>query len=420
MRYSDFLSFMEGRSKVRKEWDLDAERRLLRSLGNPERRLRTIVVGGTNGKGSTTAMTASVLAEAGYKTGSYFSPHMDDYRERIRINGRPISRERLVRLFELLRPHIAPEDSFFEITTAIALKYFADEKVDFAVLEVGMGGRLDATNVTEPEVVVITNVELEHIQMLGDTVEKIAREKVGIMRRGAVLVTSDTKPEVLRVFQKACRKMGGRLVRVGKDVVVRSVATDSSRNEFEIRAGKTYRVRLSLLGKHQGTNAAMAIAAVEHLGVRIPESAIVLGLRKATIAGRLEVMRRKPLVVMDAAHNPAAMKTLARALRLFKHERLILVMGMMADKDVAGTLKEIMPHVDMAIFNRPRVPRAADPRELAEMAKGYSARVEIIEDVKESVRKALALADSHDMVLVTGSIYMLSEARGRNRLLVAQ
>ena len=408
----------------KKEWDLGDVKRLLEATGNPQKQFKSVIVAGTNGKGSITAMISSILSAAGLKVGSYYSPHVDEFGERIQVDGEKIGDADLERIYSMLEPFIEEQGnlSFFEVVTAIAFHHFAEQMADYAILEAGMGGRLDAVNAADPLVSVVATVDLEHTDVLGTTLGAIAGEKVAVLRKGGVLVTMEEKPEALDVFRKACATNRAELLRVGINTSVERVACTGKENKWRIKARRnTYSANLRLLGEHQGKNAAAAILAVEALKEpALSKEAVEKGLAKAFIPARLEVTQRSPSVVMDAAHNPAAMRVLAKSLKLFKYDKLILVIGMMADKDIPGTVKEIAPSCSKIICNKPSVPRAADAEVVAAEARKHCKDVEIIGDVRASMEKALSIAGENDLVLLAGSIYMVSEARGKNTMRLDQ
>ncbi|VVC02768.1 UDP-N-acetylmuramoyl-L-alanyl-D-glutamate--2,6-diaminopimelate ligase [Candidatus Burarchaeum australiense] len=372
-------------------------RELERKLGRPKRRFRCILVAGSNGKGSVAAMIARGLEAAGYRTGLYLSPHVDDFCERISVNGKKISEKEVAKEFEIVEKvarRMKEKATFFEIVTAMALDYFARREVEWAVLEVGLGGRLDATNIVEPELSVITRIDMEHADRLGRTLAKIAAEKAGVMRRGKFVVTG-AEGEGLRALRRIAAEKGAKLVAV---------------------RGK-YDGKLAMMGEYQTRNAALAEKSLELLGV--PESAIAKGLARAKLPARLEVVSRRPLVLHDGAHNPAAMKQLASEIRRMQLKRLVVVFGAMKDKDYDSMLREIAPLAYAVVVNQPKLERAAKADELAQAARKYNKRVRIVKDVRESVHEAKKLAGKKGTVLVTGSIYMLAEARGKNKLRVA-
>ena len=399
-------------------------KKMLKAIGNPENAFKTVIVSGTNGKGSVAAMLLSILRNAGLTAGSFTSPHIDYIGERVLVNGEMISEDDIARIFAEMKPKLRKSwtISFFEALMGVALKYFKERAADYAVLEVGIGGKLDATNNVDPVVSVVVSVDLDHTNILGNTVEKIADDKAHILRDNGVLVTMERKPNVIRVFERHAKKHHARLLRVGIDASVEPIGVSDARNTYRIRTSRgVYAARLRLLGEHQGQNAAVAVLAAEALNdPRITKSAIERGLAEAFIPARLEAVRKKPLVLMDAAHNPAAMGSLVRALALFKYDRLILVTGMMADKDIASTMKLIAPHCEVVIATKSRAPRAAEAEFVAKQAKKWCAHVETIPDVTQAKRRALCIAKPNDCILVAGSIYVLSEVRGVDDLRLGQ
>jgi dihydrofolate synthase/folylpolyglutamate synthase len=421
MSYTESTKYLNSFGRFGSKFGLERVEELLRLLGNPQDDFKSVHIAGTNGKGSVTEMVSSILREAGFRTGMYTSPHLDDFRERIEVDGVPIPREALNSLVERVRPLIpkverkASHPTFFEVTTAIAFKYFSQRKIDYAVVEVGLGGRLDATNVITPEVSVITNIGLEHTDILGKTIGAIAYEKGGIIKPGVPVVTAERKREALEVFERICSEKDAELILLDKNAVVSKEKCDLTGCEFDLRTEvRGYnKLKVPLLGEHQIENAALSVLAAEQLGIE--EKYIRSGLKKAKWPGRLEIMQTKPLLVMDSAHNPPAMRILRNSLKLFKYEKLILVIGVMKDKAIDDILREIAPATDYIIINKPNLERAAEPEVIMKEAKKYGKKVKIVEDVKASVRYAKSIACMNDMVLVTGSIYMLSEARARRR-----
>ncbi len=395
MEYKETLRRLEKLSMFGGTLGLSRIREMERRLDAPSSKYRCVLVAGSNGKGSVATMIARGLEESGKRTGLYLSPHIDTPRERISVGGKMIARKEMAEEYarvEKAARGMKDRPSFFELFTAMALDYFARKKVDWAVLEVGMGGRLDATNVVEPELSVVTRVDLEHSAVLGSTVEKIAHEKAGVMRQGKVCVTG-AKGEALAALMQEAEARGAQIVAVHLK----------------------YAGKLALLGEHQKRNAAVAEEALRRLGVG--GSAIAKGLARANIAGRLEIVGRKPLVIQDGAHNPAAARELAAAVRGMRlRQPLVLVFGAMRDKDYDGVLAALAPLARVVVVNRPKVERAEDAGKIAEAARKYNKDVRVVEDVRKSVREAKKLAGKGGTVLVAGSIYMLSEARGKNEL----
>jgi len=413
MRYSQALSTLNRLHARGGKLGLERINNLLSLMGNPHKEVRAILVGGTNGKGSVTAMISSALIEAGYRVGSFYSPHIDDFRERIQVNNSFIPKRKVVSLFmgiEKKKEKMKEKPTHFEIVTAMACKYFGDEEVDYAVFEVGLGGREDATNALSPFISVITNIGLEHTEALGNSLRSIAHEKAGIIRKNFPVVTAEREKEPLSEIKSECRKKNSPLVIIGKDVLLKKINCSMKGGHFIVRAKKTYDVETSLLGEHQGTNAATAIAVLEHM--KIPKRAIENGIKRAHVPGRLEITGKNPLIVMDSAHNPHAFRELKKSLPIFPHKKLILVTGIMKDKDIKKIIGIIAPLSDVIIINKPSLKRAAPPSLILREAKKYNKNVLIVKNVKESLEKAKSLAGKDDLILVAGSMYMLAEARG--------
>jgi len=359
---------------------------LLRKLGNPEKSLKVIHVAGTNGKGSVCAMIASILREAGYKVGMYTSPHLKDFRERFLINGVKISEKELVRCFQIVNLFITNQ-TFFEVITAMAFLYFNDKNVDFLVLEVGMGGRLDATNVVNPLVSVITNIGLEHQDYLGNTVEKIAYEKAGIVKEGKPVVTG-ASGAALNVIKKVAKERNAPLSLVKP-----------------IR-----KIPLRLKGDFQRINASIVWETIKVLNkeynLKVNNSKIKKGLLKTKWPGRLEFISSNVLV--DCAHNPEAVKALKKELIKIKknYKKIYLIIAMLKDKDYKTMLKELLPLANGVILTKVKIPRALEPKVLAKyVGKNYI----IIEDAKKALRYAKEIAKKDDLIVVTGSIYLVGE-----------
>jgi dihydrofolate synthase/folylpolyglutamate synthase len=398
---------------------LERVRRLADALGSPQKDYRVVLVAGTSGKGSTAAMIASVLRESGLKVGSFISPHLSNLTERIRIDGREISEERMGGLISKIEETIDEmknddgfeHPTFFEVVAAGAMLCFKEEKVDIAVLEVGLGGRLDATNITEPEVSVITNISLEHTRILGDTVTKIAGEKAGIIRSGKTLITA-AGGEALGVFERICQEKNCRIVRVGNEITVERESAGMDGQEFIARAGgKEYKLYTPLLGLHQLENAACAVGAAIALGM--PEDAITRGIEKVEWPGRLEIVQGNPMVVLDCAKDADAARRLREAIQNdFKFDSMILVFGVSNDKNIENMIAELAPLARVVVATEHKVmDRAMDADSVLQIAAKYCEKCTVAYDVKEAVRAALALAGPGDLVLVTGSIFTVGEAR---------
>ncbi len=399
---------------------LDNIRTLLGLLGNPHEGLKAVHVTGTNGKGSVCAYVASVLQKAGYRTGLYTSPHLVRFNERIQVDGVPISDGDLLRLWNGIQPAMKQMDgerpvnrpTFFEVTTAMAFEYFREQKVDVAAIEVGMGGRFDATNVIESRVAVVTRVGLEHTEHLGRTVDRIAREKAGIIKPASRAVTVDQ--EALPVIEARCRELQAPLTIVGRDVTLERISQDLDGQRIRVRgAFGTLEVDTPLVGSFQVENVGLAVAALTEFrktGIEIPDAAIVSGIAAVRWPARFQKIRENPLVIIDGAHNgPAAAALAAAYSELFPERKCILVTGILADKDLASITASLGPLASRVIACRPKSHRAYHPEEVASAFRRY-APSEVVPAVADAIDRALAEAAKDDLVLITGSIYTAGEA----------
>jgi len=404
-------------------YSLEHVEELLHCLGDPHLAARTVHIAGTKGKGSVAAMMAAVLAVSGYRTGLYTSPHLHNLRERIRINGSQILEEEFASLMTGLRPYFEAMRSdsaqrqltLFEALTVLAFDYFKQRQADFQVLEVGLGGRLDATNVAEPEVCIITPISLEHTQVLGDTVAKIAYEKAGIIKPCSRVVSSPQPEEADRVIEAVCQERRAKLIRAGVDVIWHGVASDLCRQSFTVEAKKgAYHVTIPLLGDYQVENAATAVAALEVLissGFTITAEDIARGLAQVDWPGRFQILRRQPMVLVDGAHNVASMRRLVENIKAyFSYDRLFLVIGTSCDKDIAGMVKELVPLSPQLVVTRSFHPCAASPSAGAAQVVGLGIRPELANDVSQALSRALSLAGKQDLICVTGSLFVVAEA----------
>ena len=388
---------------------------LLARLHLPYQNGRYIHLAGTNGKGSVAAMLSAVLSRAGYPVGLFTSPHLVRFQERYRLHDQDISAERLLELINQVRAVIDTSEppTFFEFATAMAFLYFSQEKADPIILETGMGGRLDATNIVRPVVSVITNISMDHQEFLGDTLTAVAGEKAGIIKPGVPLVTGATQKRVLDLFQRRCRELGASMFMRGVDF--QSRGGPPGQFSYAGLVWKFNHLPTNLTGRHQYGNAALALAALEILeqqGFSIPEAAIREGLQQVRWPGRLEQVAQDSRVILDGAHNPAAARLLAETLkRTHKNRRLIMVLGIMADKDFRSILGRLLPLAHTAIFTRPRYFRAAKPEVLAQKAQAYGVETLVEERVVDAVRRAQSLAGPNDRIVVTGSLYTVGEAK---------
>jgi dihydrofolate synthase / folylpolyglutamate synthase len=403
-------------------------RTLLRETGHPERHFPALHIAGTNGKGSTSAFLASILQEAGYRTGLYTSPHLVRFTERIRINGVEMPEKRLIEYAHAIRPSVeAVQATFFEATTCIAFQYFADEEVDIAVIETGLGGRLDATNTLRPLVSVITNIGLEHTEFLGTTLKAIAREKAGIIKKGIPVVTSAEEPGVLRVFKRTAERRKARFFLSGNlvEITVSRGRSGSSLVNMITKNSSIGSVLLGLPGEHQAVNAALAVAALQVVKgrgelQRAAAPQIEAGLRRVRkntgLRARMEDLTTPTgRILMDVAHNPAGIETLVRSLR-GRHMRCpVVVFGVMKDKDAEAMLAELSHLNPTVVAVAPGVDRSLPAAEVKKLAKRMGIHAVLGPTVSAGVRKALHLAGPETLagpsrILITGSHYVVGEA----------
>jgi dihydrofolate synthase/folylpolyglutamate synthase len=399
---------------------------LLGALGGPHRSFQVFHVGGTNGKGSTAAMTASILTKQGYRVGLYTSPHLIDFTERIQINGVPISPDRVAALAETVRhaaeSHLSEPVTFFEATTVMAFTHFAEASVEFAVIEVGLGGRFDATNVVVPLVSVITTIAMDHQQYLGNTLDAIAGEKAGIIKDRVPLITGRIEAQALAVIQSLALQHEAPCRALGREFDIGG----ESPAQFSYRGVSRHYADLTcpLAGRHQLDNAACALAAVElaqERGMSISEASIREGLQAVRWPGRLEIAGWQPKLLLDGAHNPQAAEVLASYLAKLgaagssDRGRLILVVGMMVDKDRTGVLERLMgiPGATHLILTKALHPRAAESEELAQAARelGLPIKIEMTSSLPVALARARALASRDDTICVTGSLALVGEAK---------
>ncbi len=423
MLYQEAMDYLVNLTKFGFNFGLGRIQYLLEQLDNPQDKIKTIHIGGTNGKGSTAALLSSILQQAGLRVGVFTSPHLHSYRERVAINGVLIAADSvaqlLTRLKEVLDRMVADgheHPTEFEVSTALALLYFYEQQVDIAVIEVGLGGAIDSTNVVTPLVSVITNVGMDHMDYLGNTLREIAAIKAGIIKPGIPVVTASGEPEVLQVIEQVCAAKQSDLIKVYDVYRWTSLEAGPTGQSFNLSGpGGSYPgLEIRLAGAHQLGNAATALAVLDVLTAKhhlaISREAVYSGLKLASWPGRLELVR--PGVLCDGAHNLDGAKTLAAALKqLFTYRRLILCIGMLADKERTKVLAELVPLADAVVVTKPNSPRAGDWQQMAREAAKYVREVYIVEEIAEAVDRALSLQQEGDLVCVTGSLYMIAEAR---------
>ncbi|KPJ75932.1 MAG: FolC bifunctional protein [Deltaproteobacteria bacterium SG8_13] len=413
--YSRCLDEMFGLRRFGIKLGLDTMRRLLDGLGHPEAAFQAIHVAGTNGKGSVAAMVASVLRQKGIRTGLYTSPHLVRFNERIVIDGRPINDHQVLQAYRRVRSAAQTdrEPTFFECTTAMALAEFARCEVEWAIVETGMGGRLDATNILAPALSVITNISLEHREYLGNTIRAIAYEKAGIIKPDTPVVTGIRQPSAVAQVEAAAAKNRAPLFRLGKDFRVRRHPNGSFTYSGIDRTWQ--QMKTSLAGSHQAENAGLALAACEvlhRLGLELSPDQIRSGLLQTSWPGRLEVVSTEPFVLLDGAHNLTAARNLARHLQTRLSERSItLVVGILDDKPYRGMLQAMVPVCRKVIVTRPRIGRGLPVDTLLQVARKMNPRTQAVGDVKQALLQAMAAAGPNDAVVVAGSLYVVGEAK---------
>jgi len=420
MEYNEALKYIHGSHKFGVKLGLTNITRLLELMGNPHRKLRFVHVAGTNGKGSTVAFISSILAKAGYRTGIYTSPYIERFTERIKINDVEISEQDLSRITQFVKEKAEKmlsqggnHPTEFEIITAIAFQYFYEKKCDVVVLEVGLGGRFDSTNVIDtPLVSVITTISYDHMDRLGNTLPEIAFEKAGIIKPGGDVVIYPQRAEVEKVFEDVCIERGALLHRA-----------DFSKLRLENFSidGQTFRyknyedLRISLLGEHQAANAAVAVEAVEILknkGLRINESHIRDGLSNTRWPGRLEVLNKDPVFLIDGAHNPEGAMVLRDALnKYFPDKEKIFIIGMLKDKDYKAVIETIAPIASRFVTVTPGSERALPAAELGKFIETYCKNVTISDTIEEAVQASLKFAKGNSVICAFGSLYYIGEIR---------
>ncbi|AIY84304.1 MAG: bifunctional folylpolyglutamate synthase/dihydrofolate synthase [Clostridium baratii] len=425
MDYKNAMKYIKEVGNFGSNYGLERTERLLELLGNPHKKIKVIHVAGTNGKGSTTSMIASMLINEGFKTGMYTSPFLEEFEERIQIDRRNISKEDVATYVEIIKEAVDKviEEGYthpteFEIITCIMFKYFYDKKVDYAVVEVGLGGRLDSTNVVNPVLSVITSISLDHTNILGNTIEEIAREKGGIIKENTPLILyPQEKIEARDVLSKICNEKSSEIYEVKKE---NAKLIDINNEEFYQRIkinglNKEYEINLKLLGEHQIINCIVALTAVEVLskieGFKLKN--IEKGIESAVWKGRLEVLNKKPLIVIDGAHNIQGIKSLKENIeKYFNYNNMHLLIGILADKQVEDMINEIVPLSSDVIALTPNSYRAELASELEKEIYKVNKNVKSFESYKEGFLSVYKKAKEDDMILVTGSLYMIGEMRG--------
>ena len=398
--------------------DLNNTISLCKALQNPETKFKSIHVAGTNGKGSSSHMLAAIFQKAGYKTGLYTSPHLKDFRERIRIDGKMISKRSVIdfvaknkELFESIEP------SFFEWTVALAFYYFAIKKVDIAIIEVGLGGRLDSTNIIRPEVCLITNIGWDHMNLLGDTLPKIAGEKAGIIKSGIPVVISEFQKEVAAVFSQKAKIENSEIYFASKEIKVQKLKSELSKLSLQIAKGKKeFNYELDLSGTYQSKNIAGVLKVVDLMrakGWKIPETKLKSALKNVStitgLQGRWQLVSKKPLIICDTGHNLEGIKEVMKSITSIKYDKLHFVLGLVNDKDPAKVLS-ILPKNASYYFTNASIPRAMPAEELAQHAISFRLEGNVFGTVKAAIKAAKSNAINNDLIFIGGSTFVVGEA----------
>ena len=392
---------------------------LCEHLNNPHKEFKSIHVAGTNGKGSVSHMLAAILQTAGYKTGLYTSPHLKDFRERIKVNGNEISEKFIVAFTEKIKPLIeAIEPSFFEITVAMAFDYFAEQKVDVAVVEVGLGGRFDSTNIITPELSVITNIGWDHMNILGDTLEKIAFEKGGIIKSAVPVVIGETLPETKSIFDNIAAEKNATLHLATEERNVAGWEWEKHELMVEVaEQGKTdhKKYHLDLPGIYQSKNLLTVLEAcsvLKELGYKLTEDDTRNGLQKAKkitgLHGRWEIIHENPTIILDVGHNEDGIKQITQQIELTNHHDLHIIIGMVKDKEI-DTVLSLLPHSANYYFTQAHIPRALSAETLKEKAGKFNLTGKTVTDVNEAIKEATSKAHKDDLILVCGSVFLVGE-----------
>lgn len=428
MNYSEALAYINDKNKFGSRPGLDSMGKLMELLGNPQDKLNIIHVAGTNGKGSTSSYLASCLNEAGYDVGLFTSPFLERFNERIRINQEDIGDEDLARLTSTIKTAADKmvEEGWdhpptFELVTALAFLYYAEKNPDYVVLEVGLGGRFDSTNIIKTSLAaVITTIDFDHIDVLGDSLDKIAYQKAGIIKKNGLTISYPQKEEAGRIIDQVAREESSELY-ISPQVEVREESKTGSIFDYDFQGESFHQVKIGMIGHYQIYNAALALTSLLVLRkkgkVKISDEDLYKGLAKARWAGRLEVLREEPTFLIDGAHNLQGIRNLAKSIKLFDYKRLILGIGILADKDVDHMIEEIADLADEIVATEVNMPRRISAEDLAGKIGKYNKKVHIEKDIKKAVEKTFELAKRDDLIVFGGSLYLIGDVRTIEKLL---
>ncbi|MBC8060767.1 MAG: bifunctional folylpolyglutamate synthase/dihydrofolate synthase [Clostridiaceae bacterium] len=424
MNYKEAMNYIKNTEKFGRNYGLSRTEKILELLDNPHKELKCIHIAGTNGKGSISAMLNSILIQAGNKVGMYTSPYLEVFEERIQINSENIKENSLSFVVTEVKKAVDEviklgyeHPTEFEIITCAALLYFRNEKVDFAVIEVGLGGRLDSTNVIHPILSIITSISYDHMQVLGETIKEITIEKAGIIKNKVPVVLYPQEFEVESIIENTCFEKNSSLIKVRRDSI--EFFSVNGKKYTQVIHVKTYKdeydIELSLLGSHQLLNCSTVLTAVEllkELGIKIEKSHILFALKSVKWIGRLEVMNKTPLIVIDGAHNIDGINKLVESVeKYFKYDNLILVLGILADKQVEDMIKVIAPLASKIIAVTPHSERGSLAVELKKVILKYNENCDAIENYSQAYEKALSYSNSGDIILFSGSLHMIGDMR---------
>ena len=417
MTYQEFINYIYKRHSGNVKLGLDRMLNILESMDSPNTKLQGIHIAGTNGKGSTAAMCESLSLQYGLKTGLNTSPHLVDYRERIRVNGKDIRLKELISTYKKWESVLEEnEASFFEITTAMAFYIFYTNKVDNAIFEVGLGGRLDGTNPFESTVSVITTISYDHTKSLGDTIEKIAFEKAGIIKKDTPVILGKMTEEAKEVIKKRAKELNAPILEYSKDFSISNIKVNELGTSFDYHSPQLdlENVKVNLLGKHQAYNAATAITAfiifLQKTGRQLDKQKIYKALAKINWQGRMQIISQRPTVIIDGAHNEEGIKALKNNLiEIFPNKKVYFVLAILRDKKLETIIKDICSVSYKVYITKNKSNRAAEIEDQVEFVKLYNKPYEVHEDVMTAVKKAISDADEDDVVMISGSLYTISE-----------